>query len=57
MCTQTIVDTMLKDSPPAIRSTHRTLQVNPVLGMLGFHFYEVETKDPPRARMTCYTYP
>jgi hypothetical protein len=25
-------------------STH-SLQVNPVLGMLGFHFYEVETKD------------
>lgn len=25
-------------------STH-TLQVNPVLGMLGFHFYEVETAD------------
>ena len=24
VCTQTIVDTMLKDSPPAIRSTHRT---------------------------------
>lgn len=25
-------------------STH-SLQVNPVLGMLGFHFYEVETRD------------
>lgn len=25
-------------------STH-TMQVNPVLGMFGFHFYEVETKD------------
>ncbi len=25
-------------------STH-SLQVNPVLGMFGFHFYEVETKD------------
>ncbi|WP_337883927.1 hypothetical protein [Chromobacterium haemolyticum] len=25
-------------------STH-ALQVNPVLGMLGYHFYEVETKD------------
>jgi hypothetical protein len=25
-------------------STH-SLQVNPILGMLGYHFYEVETKD------------
>lgn len=24
--------------------TH-SVQVNPILGMLGFHFYEVETKD------------